>query len=289
MAESARASGRILVALTAAAARDRLALDVYRYLLGEAAPEVVGLFVEEEALLAHAGSQLAREIEMSGADRRLELAGLERQLRARSGALRRLFEAEGARLGLRAAFEVARGDCANVLSRAVERADALVADADAARAALEVWGRAGTTIPLRALLLTPGRWPQAGDVVLVVGRPADLDATAGSALDGALRLAARIGAPLSVVLAGRGEAPTAREAAARLAPLARSRGAAFAGAVTIERISTEAEARASALAASARHARLLVLPAPASLDAELVAGLVRRLRAAVMLVRGHAG
>src|SRR5690606_37986063 len=70
MSDASHRPARILVALFATAdAGTRVELDVYRYLLGEAPPELVGLIVEDPTLFAHAASRLAREIVLSGVER----------------------------------------------------------------------------------------------------------------------------------------------------------------------------------------------------------------------------
>src|SRR5690606_7233545 len=119
MIELDRRAARILVALSATG-DTRCELEVYRYLFGDAPPEIVGLVLEDPALLAHAGSRLAREIVLSGVERRLDPQALERDLRARAAAWRRWLEAESARLGFQVALETVREERRAALARAAE-------------------------------------------------------------------------------------------------------------------------------------------------------------------------
>ena len=273
-----RRGARILVALSAVGG-ERPSLDLYRYLLGDTPPELVGLFVEDLALLAHARSGLAREIMLSGLERRLELGGLERQLRARSAALRRLFETESARLGVRHGFEVARGDWDAVLGRAAEQADALVVEPPGARGALHVWSRVelDPLAPLRTLLLTRGGWRPGGEVAVLIGLDANLAGSPGSALAAALRLARRTRSPLTALLTG-AAAGSHGHAAETLEHLARLRKVELAGCFAVG-----GEPAPEIVAARARHARLVVLPG--GLDSRFIGELFDRLRGALLLVR----
>jgi len=263
---------RILVALSATA-DTRIELALYRYLLGEAPPEIVGLVVEDPALLAHAGSGLAREIVLSGLERRLDLAALERQLRARTAEWRRALEAESARLGVRVALETVRDERRAALARAAERADALVVEAGAVLEALEIWTALPPQAPLRTLVLTPAR-PRGADIVVVTDEPAPGTAM-DSPLAAALRIARRTGARLTVLDAARRRTP---EALAReLVEL----GVRLGGYAPLE----AGRVDAPTLAAYAAHAGLLVLPAAPSADPVLVTELAARLRGALMLLR----
>lgn len=266
-------AARILVALSATA-ETRIELELYRYLLGDAPPEIVGLVVEDPALLAHAGSRLAREIVLSGLERRLELAALERQLRARAAEWRRALEAESARLGVRVALETVREERRAALRAAAERADALIVDTSALRDALDIWTTLPSRAPLRTLVLTPGR-PRSADIVVVTDEAAPGSA-ADSPLAAALRIARRTGARLTVLDAARRRAPPAF--ARELLGL----GVRLAGYAPLE----PGRVDAATLAAHAAHAGLLVLPAAASADPVLVSDLATRLRGALMLLRG---
>lgn len=272
-----RRTARILVALSAEI-ETRLSLDVYRYLLGDAPPTIVGLLVENPRLIAHARSALAREIVLSGIERRLEPESLERQLRARWAELRRLFDAESARLGIDARLELVREDRRAALAKAAERADALVVERDAAAEALELWSSLTRPASLRALLLAPPRWPAVGEIV-VLAAPGTLAAPArgASEVDAALRLARRTGAPLTVLVAGAAD----DEAGMRLARLARESGVRLTAVVPLR------SATLDALADAARHASVLILPSDVS--PEIASALATRLRGATLLWRTAAG
>lgn len=270
-----RREARILIALSTEIDA-RLALDIHRYLLGDAPPRLVGLLVEDPRLLAHAGAALAREIGLSGTERRLEPASLERQLRARWSQLRRLFETEGARLGIEAELEVVREERRVALARAIERADALVVERDAAADALELWSSLAPPAPLRALMLAPARWPVGGDVVMLVDRRM-LDALCrgrgAPGVDAALRIARRTGAPLTVLVEG----SVGDDTRMRLERIAR-----FAG-VRLGAVAEIRHGSLAALAEAARGARVLLLPP--GIDPRIAAALAARLHGATVLWR----
>lgn len=269
-----RRAARIMVAMSATADA-RIELEIYRYLLGDAPPEIVGLVVEDPALLAHAGSGLAREIVLSGFERRLDPQALERQLRARAAEWRRMLEAESARLGMRIALETVREERRAALAHAAEHADALIVESAAVREALEIWRALPPGAPLRTLVVTPERRPS-GDIVVVIDEAEPHDAP-NSALAASVRLARRTGARLAVLDIAAGEA----------APDARVRQLAALG-VRVGSYASLPEGRIDplALAAYAAQASLLVLPAAASRDPDLVEALAARIRGALMLLRG---
>lgn len=274
-----RRAARILIALSAEV-ETRISLDVYRYLLGDAPPTIVGLLVENPRLIAHARSALAREIVLSGLERRLEPESLERQLRARWTELRRLFDIESARLGIDATLELVREERRTALAKAIERADALVVERDAAAEALELWSGVTRPASLRALLLAPPRWPAAGEIV-VLADPSMLaagpPARGASEVDAALRLARRTGAPLTVLVVGAAD----DDASARLARLARQAGVRLAAVIPLR------SATLDALADAARHASVLILPSDVA--PEIAAALATRLRGATLLWRSAGG
>lgn len=273
-----RRAGRILIALSAEV-ETRLSLDVYRYLLGDAPPTFVGLLVENPRLIAHARAALAREIVLSGVERRLEPESLERQLRARWSELRRWFETESARLGIAAEVTLVRDDPRQALAKAIERADALVVERDAAADALELWSSLTRPATLRALLLAPPRWPVAGDVVVLAdpgALAADSETRRASEIETALRLARRTGAPLTVLATGSVD----ENARGRLARHARESGVRLAAVIPLR------SATLDALADAARHASVLILPS--GISPEIAAAVATRLRGATLLWRSTA-
>ncbi len=110
----------VVIALDASAPSD-FAIELAGSLAGTAAPELLGLYVENTLLLEHAGSRQAREILLTGAERMLDRQALERQLRSQAERARARFEAASARLGLLHRFEIARGD---VFAEPIRRATA---------------------------------------------------------------------------------------------------------------------------------------------------------------------
>lgn len=273
MTELERRGARILIALSAAG-ETRVELAVYRYLLGDAPPEIAGLVVEDPALLAHSGSRLAREIDHSGLERRLDAESLGRELRASSAVWRRELETECARLGMKTTFETVRDERRRALARAVERTDALIVEKAALHEALEIWSALSPDAPLRILVLTPRRRP-AGDVVVVTDAAEPSDA-AGSTFTAALRLARRTGARLAVL--DLHAQPSGSGAVARRLVEA---GVPMSGYASLAGVRFDAHT----LAAHAAHASLLVLPGDTGRDVALVAELAVRIRGALMLVR----
>lgn len=267
-----RRPARILVAISATA-ETRMDLDTDRYVLDDAPAEIVGLVVEDPTMCAHAGSRLAREIVLSGLERRLDTPALERELRARAAAWRRTLEAEGARLGVRVALETVRTERRIALAQAAGRAETLIVETAALREALEVWFELPPDAPLRTLVLTPGR--RAGrDIVAVTGASDSADAV----LAAAVRLARRSGAHLTVLDIGAARNAARTTLARRLAAL---------GLRPSEWSALEArQVDARTIAAHAAHASLLVLSAAARRDAALIEELAGLIRGALMLVRG---
>ena len=117
---------RVLVALDPNVVRD----DVLAALacLGDGAvPELLGIYVEDEALIALGQVSAAREVAWAArASRGLDVDSLQRQLRAEAGRLIGLFGAGAARAGLRHSASVARGGWLTEVLRAAVACDALV-------------------------------------------------------------------------------------------------------------------------------------------------------------------
>lgn len=177
--------------------------------------DLLGVFVEDEALLTLAGLPFARELRMpSHAWTAMESAQMATDLGKAAARLRRLLQEQSARLGIAAGFEVRRGDPATCM--AAMRGDAdmlgLVAPGSAAGRSFGAFPRAWQAArrsQAPVLLLPPGAAPRRGPVAAV-------GAAAGSAqLDLALRLAAATQEAL-VLLTPPGE-EGAEEAAAQRA------------------------------------------------------------------------
>jgi hypothetical protein len=271
---------RVLIALAAADARE-FALDLARFVSLTATPELLGLFVESTRLLEHASSRLAREIMLTGRERPLERAVLERQLRAESAQARAGFEAEAARLGLTYTFQVARGDFgAELASRAAEAEALVVSLAREARRA-DFWLGAtlrellATALPM--VLLAREGWLSGRSIVVLIEEPHGAEL----ALEAAARFVKHSRSPLSVLLTGAAASAYEQNPAELIGEL-ESRGL---GPSTILAVG-KSEPGTIARAARACRARLIVLPAPgADADTALVEELLRRLPSALLLVK----
>ena len=277
------AGPRVLVALTGSA-RD-VALDMSLELFDEARVELLGVLVEDRSVLAHAHSTLAREVVLSGLERRLDPTRLDRQLRARAGAVRKAFERGAARLGLVHSFEIVHGNPLDELRRAARGADALLIDASA-RAACRLgdWPQrtlqelAGT--PLRRIVFAGETGRNQADVVVIAEADRRNRATA-AALAAAFGAARRMQSPLRVMLL-RNDVGTDRGEAETRADIER---AARAAGLRVEEVVVLPASRARAVAASfARRARLTVLTPRQAADPALIADLILRTRGAVLVV-----
>jgi hypothetical protein len=277
----ARKTSRIVVALNPEDARD-FALDLARFISLTTTPELLGLFVESAHLLEHARSRFAREIMLTGRERALDRAVLERALRAQSAQARAHFEAAAARLGLPHTFEVARGEVAAELLRCAAEAEALVVsltrEARGAGAWLGAALRQLFAAPLPLLLLAREGWLSGRSIAIVIEDAEVTELT----LQVAARLAAHSKSPIAALLTG----PAAGAHAQRHARVVRAlqgRG------IELSRIQVLGAHDASTIARAARacEARLLVLPsAERETDAPLIEELLRRLPSALLLVRG---
>lgn len=202
---------RIVVAMDPGAPSD-LPIDIVEQLWLDPTPELVGLFVEDARLLAHAASGIAREVVFAGGARLLESSALARHLRARATEVRLRFEARARALGLEHAFEVRRGDVVGQVLESAAGAAALVVGVGAAAAARAWWSEALVRLaeaPLPALLFAREGWSTGHGIVALVERA---DATA-SALHAGIALAARSRSPLSVLVAATDTAERAALAA----------------------------------------------------------------------------
>ena len=193
--------------------------------------ELRGVFVEDEALLALSAHPFARELRLPAhAWSPLETQEVAAGLDATAARLRRLLEAQGARLGIPAAFEVLRGDAGACIAGLCCGADILALGTPESAA-----GRSFGTFPRawRAALGSPA------SVLLLPSRlarrrgPVALVASDGEAEAVALRLAAATGEGLLILEApgmpGEAAAERARRAALRVT--LRRIGAGDAGAI----------------------------------------------------------
>lgn len=280
MSFSAKTS-RILIALGSADAGDS-ALEIAGVLSAGAGAELLGLFVEDVRMLEHARSHLAREIMLSGRERALEPAALERQLRAQSRIARARFEAAAARLKLQCAFQVARGEIPAELIRRAADTEIMVLSL-ARDTVLRVWEadaiRQLAQTPLRALLFARERWKNGAPVLVVLEDPAGAAAT----LEAAGRFAGQTASPVTILFAGAAAAEHAQLLDAHGAAL-RERGVVLTAAMHAESLS----AAATIGAARRTRAGLIVLPVrESSWGTDLVGELLRALGPSLLLLRGE--
>lgn len=117
---------RILVALDAATASTELleeAVDIARRMEAE----IEGLFVEDANLMRLAELPFAQELTFpSGLLQQLDLASVERNMRALAAHAREALEGRAQELNVRCSFRVVRGPLKNELSAAAETADLVV-------------------------------------------------------------------------------------------------------------------------------------------------------------------
>ena len=273
---SAPTQYRILVAVDPATAR----LEVLRTLSilgGGPAGEVLGLLVEDAALLQVARLPGVREITLEAAlVRPLSLPLLERQLRDRADRVRARFEAAVGPLAPRHGFRVARGEWVTELVKAAQGFDVLILT----HARSAIGPHRGLRARLRELLVAGPRtlvfvqeeWPTGRRVAVLY----DGSGAAAAALKLAAELAESEGLGLSVLVPG-----TDEEQAAALAEQAR----ASSRATRVLRLPDTSVDELSA-AVWREDARVLVLPAQeAEADSTLLASLLER--ASCSLITTH--
>jgi hypothetical protein len=274
-------SGSLVVVALDPTEREDYAIELASRLVPTATPELLGLFIENAQLLEHARSRWAREVLLTGTERALDRATLERQLRVQAARARARFETVSARLGLRHRFEVARGDVFAEAIRRASAAGALVLSVTRAMDAAGFWpGRILgqlVEVPLPLVLLARAGW-LSGDSIVVIANEAGATETM---LEQAARLASPGNTPVAVLVPTSAKSNhAALEAqiaeALRLHRVENSNVIALPGATAAEVV----------LAASAFRPRLLVAPSPSEPnDSALIETLLRRLPGALMLVR----
>jgi hypothetical protein len=274
-------SSRIVVALDPSGPSE-VTLEIARHIPSGLATELLGLFVEDIRLFEHARSRLAREVVLSGRARPLDVATLERQIRAQAAKVRARFEAAAAKLGLPHAFQITRGEVIAELLREAAQADALVVSLAAGATRQQAWWSAAlrelAEAPLKAVLFARDGGSTGSGIVTVTARAEGLTTT----LETAARLAKHGRAPLTILVTG--SALEHWESVSTDLPLAlRALG------VELQALSRVTTPTAEAIADVARRlsARLVVLPArEAGADVDLIGELLRRLRSSLLLVGG---
>jgi nucleotide-binding universal stress UspA family protein len=112
--------------------------------------EVLGLFIEDEQLLAAANLPFAREVgSFSGLTRRIEGLDMERSFRATADKARNALAANGRRLNVRSSFQVSRGNVAAEILTATSDTDLVVLG----KAGWSIAGRGEPGSTCRAMLL----------------------------------------------------------------------------------------------------------------------------------------
>jgi hypothetical protein len=115
---------RVIVGIDAGAPLDRAALEAAAGIAGRIEGELAGLFVENVDLLHLAALPFTREVGLTSiASRELDVARMERSLKAVAGEAHRLLEAVAARAQIRWSFNVTRGRLAEELVSAASGAD----------------------------------------------------------------------------------------------------------------------------------------------------------------------
>lgn len=115
---------RVIVGIDAGVPLDRVALETAAGIAGRIEGELAGLFVENVDLLHLAALPFTREIGLTSiASREIDVARMERSLKAVAGEAHRLLEAVAARAHVRWSFNVIRGVLADEVAGAAARAD----------------------------------------------------------------------------------------------------------------------------------------------------------------------
>jgi nucleotide-binding universal stress UspA family protein len=179
---------RILVAVDASW-RDLTTLEPLVGLAGDLPAELLGLFIEDVNLLRLAALPIAREVTYGlGGERKLDLAGVERQLRWQAEQLRQIFASAAERARLPWSFRVVRGQLSSELVQAARDADLLVfgiPDQSRERRVLAPGGVSAVAQIERSILwLHPRATPRGPVMVLFDGTEASRQA-----VDSAARLA----------------------------------------------------------------------------------------------------
>jgi len=268
---------RIVIALDSGE-REEYAFELARWLTPTQAQEILGLFVENEALLEHARSRQAREVLLTGSARELKRSTLERQIRAEAARVRELFEAASSRLGLPHRFETARGDILLESMRHAAGAQALVVTMTQAH----LFGAFQRDLcrqlfeggPPLVLLARHG-WLSGRSVAVIAGESDDLLLEAGA------RIARHTDSPL-IALTPDGNARERAAIRSHIDDKLRALGIRKFQIVAVNPLTIE-----NIIAATrAYNVRLLVIPSPQDAEASTsVEQLLRHFSGALMFVR----
>jgi hypothetical protein len=125
---------RVIVGIDAGSPLDRAALETAAGIAGRIEGELAGLFVENVDLLHLAALPFTREVGFTSiASRELDVARMERSLKAAAGEAHRMLEAAAARARIRWSFDVTRDGLVEALASAVTRADLVLVPGRPAR------------------------------------------------------------------------------------------------------------------------------------------------------------
>jgi len=274
VSSSAPASLRRLVVALEAHSFGDLAIEVAREIAVSPALVLLGLFIEDASLLKHASAPLAREIALSGRTRPLEARRLERALRAQAMLARSAFEEAATRVGLRHAFQIARGAFIDELIRAAADAEGLIVALGRRDRAPPAGLAALARSRLRALFFARDAEQDGGPILVVHvgGAPSEPLRIAAS-------LAQRVRWPLRVLHAA---GPRDEEAMRAQAATLRSSG------IRLELLPPAAELTPETIARYARDASLaIMLSRGAPHDEPLIEHLLAKTHAALLLIRAE--
>ncbi len=178
---------------------DAVAMDIVRCLFNESFRHLRGLFIEDPQLFEHARSRLAREVLISGIERRLEIGEIGRQLRAQAAEVRRQFESSAAMLGVPFSFEIARGEPLVEIARVVTGAELVVVslshEAPEARTGWTATIQQLEHAQIQTLLLARKGW-STGDAIIAVLDDSELSSSIANL---ATRLAQRSRSALTML------------------------------------------------------------------------------------------
>lgn len=271
---------RILVVLDDSA-QGRAALEAAAELAGRLHAELLGVFVEDINLLRCAALPFAREVGfLSGMERALDIAGVERRLKAQALRLQQALAEAAERVRVQWSFRIMRGHVAAELLSALEAADLIILG-KAAQSLGRQRVRLGSTA--RAVLAQASRTVVVLQHGMPLGRPVvavyDGSPAAARALAVAARLAQADDKNLVVVIAAAPEAGDRVQAQAESWLLAHGLRARY-------RYLPDAEALGLARAARAEDGRVLVLDGTnPMLQEEMLRTLLEATSCPVVLVR----
>lgn len=272
------AGQRILVSISLSAT-PRSVESALAHLWEREPAELAGLLIEDPDVLTVSRLRVSREVRYDEPQTTgLNVADMERQIRAHGRRVRTAFESRARAMNLVASFRVARGPLATALQEACAGFDMLVV------AAARDW--MGQRLSLRTqlpILLTSGprtlvivqEAPQSTGGVAVVYADSD---SGRAALQTAVRIARSEGLALSVLMRFTDEGQQAR-----LGEQAQAIVADY-PATSYHRLAGQQDAVAIAAAATRAAARLLVLPrSDAEADRQLALEVVERTHCSVIL------